>query len=363
MLFLHLKHFPVQAEVAQALAQKVVHMDQARISIVSLIVTQTRSLESSFSMFYLLRSKGECYEKSKCIYRPPYGLDRPRHRGAGAVCAGDVPVGADEVDQLPADDRHVRHGSDDEAVGLRDRVPAAARRDHRVCRAVYRDASAGFCPGAAVWPERRAAGRRRSRGNVPGRDREQRHDVSGEGRHGALRGNDQHQHAAGARAHAASDVPVSQDVRQRGRAVDVHFDHSGGDRADRAGTSDQPAVRQIYAEAERRAADGVRDGDLSHRRVRRVTQQRKDLIHGHRDFRCRDSSQPARVPVRLSGGGRFQDGSAEEKGCGNRDRYAEFGACDVAGRDGLPESRDGDGAGRGLLRVAQYLRRDPRGVV
>ena len=36
--------------------------------------------------------------------------------GAGAVCAGDMPVDPDRMDQLSVDDRYVRHGTDDEAV-------------------------------------------------------------------------------------------------------------------------------------------------------------------------------------------------------------------------------------------------------
>ena len=44
------------------------------------------------------------------------GVDRTDHRGAGAVCTGDMPVDPDRMDQLSADDRHVRNGTYDETV-------------------------------------------------------------------------------------------------------------------------------------------------------------------------------------------------------------------------------------------------------
>ena len=166
-------------------------------------------------------------------------MDRSRHSGAGAVPSGDLPVDPDDMDQLSPDARHVRNGPDDETVRLRGGVQEPEGRHGRLPCAVHRNAAAGVRTRKGFRSERGAAGRRRSRGDLSGRNVQQCHHVSVGGRHGAVRGHDQRQYVAGPVSYARAHLSLSADLRKCGRQVYVPVHRSGRHLSDRTGAFDQ----------------------------------------------------------------------------------------------------------------------------
>ena len=100
--------------------------------------------------FFCKEIDHESTGKSQHIFRKSHGCPRSCRDGCFSLYPESGPVDSDRLDQLSADDCHVRHGTDTEPVRFSACFFPAAGYSDRLCLSVYHHAAPGVCFGKTV---------------------------------------------------------------------------------------------------------------------------------------------------------------------------------------------------------------------